>query len=69
MFSSVSNAEGNSRRQVSAVEEHFEEDLETSGAEAVDHRLDKGLLEDALPVCVADLRRRETFVIILWLII
>ena len=48
-----------SRRQISAIEEHFEENLEAPGAEAVDHRLDKGLLEYALPVGVADLQWRE----------
>ena len=45
-----------SRRQISAVEEHLEEDLEAARTEAVNYRLDKGLLEDALLVGVADLQ-------------
>ena len=48
------------RRQISAVEENLEEDLEASGAESIYHRLDEGLPEDALPVGVADLHAKTT---------
>ena len=60
MFEPAAKTRLHLRRQISAVEENFEEDLEASGAESVYHRLDEGLPEDALPVGVADLHREVT---------